>query len=373
MEAEMMFRAENISVLDLELTNRCNASCPMCARNHHGVGVNPRLTMADLDGAALERLGILPQIEKVNLCGNYGDPIINKDMIGIIQHLRGFNPEMSFLVHTNGGARTVAWWQELAQIPNLRVRFGIDGLADTNHLYRKGVVWAALERNVRAFIAAGGHAEWKFIIFKHNQHQVEAAQALATEIGFKRFTKVKTNRFKGEGFPVHNSEGIAYHLEEAVIDDASMIASNATRPVGTGRSRGGYDSIPHDSVTDWREKVSQEALGRQQPDVSCYAVHERQIYVNAYGEVYPCCQTAYVDGWGRSFDAPGAQMIEAIGNRDTINIRSRSLPEILGSPLFQRIVDGWRQQSIGEGRMAICSSVCGKVMKPSLYDHTDLG
>ena len=67
------------------------------------------------------------------------------------------------------------------------VRFGIDGLEDTNHLYRRNVRWPTLMRNVRAFVEAGGNAEWDFIEFRQNQHQVEQARMLADELGFSMF------------------------------------------------------------------------------------------------------------------------------------------------------------------------------------------
>ena len=35
--------------------------------------------------------------------------------------------------------------------------------------------------NVNAFISAGGTAYWKFLIFKHNEHQVEEAKKLSEQ------------------------------------------------------------------------------------------------------------------------------------------------------------------------------------------------
>jgi ubiquinone/menaquinone biosynthesis C-methylase UbiE len=48
---------------------------------------------------------------------------------------------------------------------------------------------------MKAFIAAGGRARWDFLIFEHNQHQVEEAEALATKWGFEKFVAKKTGRF----------------------------------------------------------------------------------------------------------------------------------------------------------------------------------
>ena len=44
---------------------------------------------------------------------------------------------------------------------------------------------------MRAFINAGGRARWDFLIFAHNEHQVDEAEALATKWGFKSFYQEK--------------------------------------------------------------------------------------------------------------------------------------------------------------------------------------
>ena len=37
---------------------------------------------------------------------------------------------------TNGGMRTPKFWSEVGKIPGVKVNFAIDGLEDTNHIYR---------------------------------------------------------------------------------------------------------------------------------------------------------------------------------------------------------------------------------------------
>ena len=51
--------------------------------------------------------------------------------------------------------------------------------------------------SAKALIEAGGTAEWQFIVFRHNEHQIQDAMNLAKTMGFKRFNIVKTTRFFG--------------------------------------------------------------------------------------------------------------------------------------------------------------------------------
>ena len=85
---------------------------------------------------------------------------------------------------TNGGARKPDYWRSLAETAGdkMHVVFGIDGLADTNHLYRRHVQWDKLIENAQAFIGAGGKAKWQFIKFPWNKHQVEQAKELSKQI-----------------------------------------------------------------------------------------------------------------------------------------------------------------------------------------------
>ena len=100
-------------------------------------------------------------------------------------------------MNTNGGAQNTQWWIKLAQIygKNGHVTFSFDGLEDTNHLYRQNVNWQKCMENSYAFISAGGRARWEYIIFEHNQHQIEQARLLAKKMGFEDFRTKKTGRF----------------------------------------------------------------------------------------------------------------------------------------------------------------------------------
>ena len=55
-------------------------------------------------------------------------------------------------------------------------------------VYRVNASYDKIIENARAFIDVGGRAEWRMIVFKHNQHQIEEAEELARKYGFKHFS-----------------------------------------------------------------------------------------------------------------------------------------------------------------------------------------
>eukprot|EP00961_Rhodomonas_salina_P131683 1772279-Rhodomonas_salina.2 len=103
---------------------------------------------------------------KIYLCGNYGDPCSARECLQIVKYLRGANASMVVGVHTNGGARSAEWWAEAGKV--LRApsyaRFAIDGLEDTNQLYRQHVSWPVRPRPLSGRVCAArrrGRAGWR--------------------------------------------------------------------------------------------------------------------------------------------------------------------------------------------------------------------
>ena len=66
------------------------------------------------------------------------------------------------------------------------VRFSVDGLRDTNHLYRRNTDFDVIMRNAQTFID-GGRATWVFIAFQHNEHQIGEAKRTFDKNGISKF------------------------------------------------------------------------------------------------------------------------------------------------------------------------------------------
>ena len=116
-------------------------------------------------------------------------------------------------MHTNGGVRNEHFWMDLAEL-DVKVIFSIDGLADTNHLYRRNVKWDKLMSNVETFISNGGRANWEYLVFKHNQHQTSQAEALSKRMGFVNFRHFFSERW--QDFDAH---GNYRDIKKLKVDD----------------------------------------------------------------------------------------------------------------------------------------------------------
>ena len=169
----------------------------MCDRNMNGGADNPGYKCrTKFRRCKTHQIEFIPQLN-VMICAVIEIPIVAKDTLEIFQYFTEHNANMWLSMNTNAGAKDIYWWAKLAEVIGRRgaVIFSVDGLRDTNHLYRQNVVWDNVERNMQAFIDDGGRARWDFLIFQHNEHQVEEAEALANQWGCEKFIKKKSGRF----------------------------------------------------------------------------------------------------------------------------------------------------------------------------------
>jgi len=190
--------------IELELSSYCNAKCIACTRiqinGESGLLYKNPYTILNkhLDYDFLEEKVFsqpwYKHVKQFGSVGNNGDPMMNPEIAKIFEQARKFNPNVGLFAHTNGSIGRKDTWKRLANVFNTerdKFSFSIDGLEDTNHLYRAGVSWKKVMSNVEYFIDEGGRATWKFIPFKHNKHQIPFAFELSKKLGFAQFQIIK--------------------------------------------------------------------------------------------------------------------------------------------------------------------------------------
>jgi MoaA/NifB/PqqE/SkfB family radical SAM enzyme len=379
-----MYTYDQIKAVHLEVTEACNAACPMCSRNINGGQVNPYLSNRELsldDCRSIFDTEFVKQLDRLYMCGNYGDPIAANDTLEIFDYFRQHNDRIHLSMHTNASAKKPDWWRNLAKVLGKKshVVFSIDGLEDTNHLYRQNTVWSKIMENAQAFIDAGGRARWDYIVFAHNEHQVEQAEALANKMGFEKFQYKKSARFfsnaSGTTKEVHqaaNKKGMMTTLLQAptnpryrntVLDQLSNVLGKEEKikflPSKQEEALAVQGYQKFNSDPNLKSKMEKELDSSY---INCKVSGEKSVYISAEGIVQPCCWTAgqmYV--W--YYKNQGTQiwdLINSIG-KDNINAKKVPLKEIINGPYFQdKIPNSWSKNSCADGKLAVCAKTCGK-------------
>lgn len=320
-----MYDITDIKAIHLEITNKCQASCPMCGRNIQGGIDNPFML---IDEITLEKFkswfsdDFIKQLDRLYMCGNLGDPIIAKDTVEVFALCRELNPNISLSMNTNGSARSKQFWERLAEL-KVAIHFGIDGLTDTHSIYRRGTDFNTIIKNASTFINKGGYAIWDMLVFDHNKHQVDDCRTLSNQLGFKEFKSKNTSRFKEESLIVLDKIG---------------------KPV--------YKIYGTDRSIQLTNKLINQNLEEPKVTISCKVQHEKNLYVSATGNISPCC---WLDmEWMPHVSFSRIDYMEKIGKYKTLN--EFSLQEIFNSGFFKEIENTWNSNPIRE-----CSKQCGKI------------
>jgi sulfatase maturation enzyme AslB (radical SAM superfamily) len=287
-------------------------------------------------------LPVADQLIKINFCGNFGDPLLNINLQLMTDLIKNKNIHVD--VHTNGSLRNNKWWASFPKhLPaSHRVVFGIDGLADTHQIYRVGTDFERILENAKTFIHASGIAEWCFIKFKHNEHQIEEARQLAKKYGFKYFSVKDSSRFNFEKqFAVYDKYGkTLYYLEPPSASDTKY-----------------FDAQDLNLIKNLVDTTK----------ISCYAKHQTELYIDAHRRIMPCCFLAAIpydyyrknDSLSRAKDIVKLQykkLVQDLG--DTTG----SIQSVLESESFQTV---WEQYWT-INKLWTCARTCGdKFNKPN--------
>ena len=352
----MLYKYEDVRVVHLEITEKCQATCPMCDRNQNGGADNPNLGLHELSLEDVQQImppEFVKQLDRIYMCGNFGDPIVAKDTLEVFQYFRSCKKELTLGMNTNAGAKKPEWWRELAKtLGNWSyLKFSFDGLGDTNHLYRQGVNWDIAWENALAFIEAGGKAEWDYLIFEHNEHQVEEARALAEKVGFRKFIPKKTGRF-------FSTMKVAGKEEHQAVNRKGEKQQLLAKPKEVK-----YQNKALDKINELKEKHGSLENYFDNVEISCKVAAEKNMYLSAEGLVLPCCWVAgnMYKWWQKPGQNQVWELIQQSGGNDAFDAKKHGLRAVLENDYFSRnLVDSWSKPNTHMGKPMVCSQKCGK-------------
>lgn len=343
-----MIDLKDIRLVHVEASSRCNSHCPMCSRfTAHG-NLQPDLIEGDLTPDIFYKLftkEFTKQLEHVYFSGVYGDPCLNKLLPKFVGYLID-NGCGSVSIDTNGGYRSPEWWASLAR-PRVLINFALDGTDnDTLGRYRIGVSYDKVYANLKAYVAAGGQAQWNFIVFKHNEHQVDTAKLLAEELGVKFRLKV-TQKFRGRS-------DFKVMVRGQQVDTLEPPTQEQFRHSNIGLQ----EHVPF--VTFKFDIKNYTKLNQNK--ISCKSLQRQEVYLSSNGLLMPCCYLGT-----HTHDSPGSWNLKQNYDLRDFDLTLHSVEDILAK--LYNISDKWNN-TIENGNLITCLQTCGNAENTTLY-HSD--
>lgn len=295
----------------IEPTSKCILECPLCDRTWFYEKFKKRLTQdINIDHLIKFLDGSSPD---VTLCGNNGDPIYHAQFHKLCSELK--NIDSTIRIVTNGSGKKKNWWMTLCRIlsSNDSIIFSIDGLEDTNHLYRKNAKWDSIMDAIDVVTQYNINTTWKFIVFKHNQHQIDAVEKFSKSLGIRNFELVKSDRWwKKELMPDKQYVDPAYEQQRSVTN-----------------------------ATDKSSKIKQNCMSIKngQPD--------NQLYIDAEGDFYPCCWMGLYAFRYKNIFSPKLKKY---------NIKNNTIEQILTNQKVKKFFDSTKSYQSAD---KCCKIYCG--------------
>ncbi len=329
---------KDISEVQLDHTTRCNLACSQCARTQNPFFKDSFSGHSDLQ---IEDYQVIlepfaPNSFRVTHCGNYGDALASPTFDETFDYTLSKQPS-TISVFTNGSLRSASWWSEFAARGGhrLRVVFAIDGLQDTNGIYRENANWSRIEENVRSFTKAGGKARWDFIEFAHNYHQIEEAEKLAKEMGVEQFNVKYTSRFAS------TQKTVEARTKGGVVSDTK-------------------DNINQQDMLQIKNKYgSFDEYVRNTP-ITCKAVAEKKIFIDMNMRLWPCCWFGAPLYFHRTCKQKTdfLYLIELYGE-DFNNLRKHGWNVLNHDFFLNHLENSWNDSNSKHKRIYTCGRTCG--------------
>lgn len=334
-----MLTLNQIKSLDLEISSFCVASCPMCPRNFFGMEHNAGYPVTNItidDFKKVFSTSFISQIDYVKFNGNFGDFNMNPHARDILSYLRQHSPKIKLEIHTNGSARNSKFWSALAESDPV-IFFDLDGLEDTHCLHRVGTSFEKILKNAAAFIAAGGRAVWKMLVFEHNRHQIEECRRRAKQLGFQDFKMLNDGR---DHAVVFDHEGRLTHT----------IGKPSHPPVDNAQT-----------LMRWKKEYYNNPIkypNAPKNKIECLAKKNNSIYMSSNGDIYPCCWLGFSP---RTYDEElhlGNSQLKSLMKDVRNNAIKYGLPKAI--EWFNLVEESWKKKTFDNGKLYRCDMYCGK-------------
>lgn len=209
---------------------------------------------------------VFDQLDKSLISVNifsWGEPLLNKDFIKMIKYAKSHNPNVRISTSTNLNVKNDEMLRDLVASGIDEIIVSCDGASyETYSKYRKGGDFDLVIANMKTLSKAKREQKkdtgiiWNFIVFKHNEHEIEKAKNSAHSIGVDFRVGLMRTSMKDEILKPH---------KETIMKDKEWIPDN-----------------PAYSAYDKEKCIPKKKMK------TCHKPW-REIAINWNGLVFPCC------------------------------------------------------------------------------------
>lgn len=388
-----MYDYKDITAIQIEITEKCNAACPSCSRTHYGYGELAGIYQKHM---SLDEFKVLlpehmvSNLDMVVFCGNVGDAQTNPNLPAMVEYLYSSNNSVHMNINTNGGMRSTDYWANFAKYKNLKIWFAVDGTTQEVHsYYRQNTNLSKVLENAKAYIDAGGNAVLQFILFEHNQHQLKDVEKLVKDYKFTELEIINTDR--ADNTPVYNSKGeYRGQLRGATTSEYNNFLTAETENIKNNsqdpdmsidqidiKNYTNFLNITHEKYINqdrsWEEEVEKFDWARSSlanvanisnykdvdinkvlrgisnekknnRKIDCLAIRESKVFITADGFVYPCCMmghnhTRIANAYTYDIQA----LLKEFGYKNDVNnaLKYGGIEEVFKTGFFDTIANTW--------------------------------
>lgn len=189
-------------ILNIEPGNICNLKCPLCPTGAQEPGMKKGFLSLDLFKQIFGQLK--DSLTSINLY-SWGEPLLNKDFIPMIKYAKRASRGIRITTSTNLNVKDNYLLADLISSGIDEIIVSCDGASpETYSRYRVGGDFKLVIDNLRYLArkkkesAVGTLIVWNFIVFKHNEAEIDKAKRMAKEIGVEFRTGLMRTSMKDE-------------------------------------------------------------------------------------------------------------------------------------------------------------------------------
>jgi radical SAM superfamily enzyme YgiQ (UPF0313 family)/MoaA/NifB/PqqE/SkfB family radical SAM enzyme len=256
--------------LTVDPANFCTLKCPFCPTGQ-GRGSREKKMLAPGDfRKIMDKIG--QYLIHIDFC-NWGEPLLNKDIYGMIKYAKKHSIDTTVSSNFNNFDEISAEAIILSGLDKLIV--SIDGASrETYSKYRSGGDFDKVMNNLKLLLrkkrelkAANPYIIWQFLVFRHNEHEIEDAKRMAGDLGVDSVGITKAFIGNREWIPL-NEEYSHYSKKEEIKGE---FTSQYFKPL-------------QNNMCNWPWEA---------------------IVINSNGSVSPCCSVEdEIDDFGDIFKSP---------------------------------------------------------------------